>query len=96
MPETYTVIRRSSSSWSLLTGEGEILGTGGEWTEPARAVVEMDARNLLLPEGACDRWEVEPEIVFSLDACEFGAEDVYDFLIEKLGVSPEAAAHLIS
>lgn len=93
--EGYAVIRRSSTSRSAVTNEGEILGTGGERLDLHTALVEADARNLLVGEGA-DRWAVEPKPSAEAVA-DAGIEpdEVCDFLVGSLKIDPAEAASLV-
>lgn len=79
------VIRRSTA--------GEILAYGGEGRGLYDALVEVDARNLLLPEGA-GRWATEPAAPENWPA-EVDPSDVNDFLVNVLGVSQDEANRLM-
>lgn len=99
---TYIVVRRSRSSWSPVTGEYEALEWGGEYPDAHPALVEVDARNLLIREGD-ETWAAEVGAVESaVEAMEeldelriagIDGEYVYDYLIQ-LGVSEAEAARL--
>ena len=95
-PTTYTVIRRSNSSLSAATLRGEILSVGGTALDLRAALVEQDARNLLLTEATSDRWQVEPSPSSEAVAtASIEADEVYDFLVAHLGVEESEAQHLV-
>lgn len=99
----YSVVRRSSNARSMVTGEPEIRAYGAGTATLWRALVEADARNLLLGEAERDRWEVVGEDGKPLNSAEIAAAaetvepaDVADFLIAVLGVAPAEAQRLVA
>lgn len=91
---SYTVLRRDDNSRNVVTDQYEILSTGGEGLDLHDALVEANARNLLLDEGEWStRWTVEPPVGFVGESV--GADEVYEFLVENLDVPPGEAARLV-
>jgi len=98
----YRVIRRNPNAWHWEYGRQicEIIELGYESKHLDAAVTEQSARNLLIGEGE-PHWIVEEDGWTAIDPDDYllpkiDDQDVYNYLVEILGVPKAEAEQLVS
>lgn len=100
----FEVVRRSHTSWRMTPegqpGEAEVVGTGRQYadSEAYWAFVEAEARNAVdVPAGSTPVWGIEKDgqpVEFE-DIPEIDERDVYECIVDDLGVPEDEAASLM-